>query len=71
MIYEHGGLEISSFSRQACCVALWGADGMVWMDTDLHAVACHCANRTSDLRENCRGGQPEERRLHPSHERSV
>lgn len=31
------------------------------MDADLHAVACHCTNRTSDLRENCHGGQPEER----------
>jgi hypothetical protein len=30
-------------------------------ETNLHAVACHRAHRTSDLREDDYGGQPEER----------
>jgi hypothetical protein len=37
--------------------------------TDLHAVARHCAKCVSDLGEDSQGGQPEKRRLHPSHER--
>jgi hypothetical protein len=37
------------------------ADEMDGMDADLHAVARHRTNRTSDVRENRYGGQPEER----------
>jgi hypothetical protein len=41
-----------------------------WMrSTDLHTVARHRAKRVSDLGEDGQGGQPEKRRLHPSHER--
>lgn len=40
------------------------------MYANLHAAACHRAHRTSDLREDHYGGQPEEHRPHASHERS-
>ncbi len=43
-----------------CCCLSWG-DGNHGTYANLHAVACHRAHRTSDLREDYHGGQPEER----------
>ena len=48
------GVVCFFFSNRRVC------RGRKLIRTNLHAVACHPAHRTSDLREDHYGGQPEE-----------